>query len=159
MALRHNPLTNRKGDDTMTVQKNKELIHRYVEEVHNQQDLDIISEFVDEDDLEDGIDHLRQFFTAFPDNHTTVLDLFGEREKIVARLRVKGTNEGPFAGQPAIGNRIQFDSIRIYRIVDDKIVETWAMQDRLGLMEQLDFVRAAGEVNWGAGEDEPSWNR
>jgi predicted ester cyclase len=138
----------------MTVQKNKDLIRRYVEEVYNKQDLDTLWEFVDEGISEDSVDHLRQFFTAFHDVHTTILDLFGEGDKVVARLRVKGTNKGPFAGQPPTGKKVQFDSIRIYRIVDNKIVESWAMQDRLGLMEQLGFIKAAGEVNWGAGEED-----
>lgn len=134
----------------MTIQKNKGLIHRYVEEVYNKQDLDAFLEFVDEGISEEGSDHLQQFFTAFPDAHTTVLDMFGEGDKVVARLRINGTNKGPFAGQPPTGKKVQFDSIRIYRIVDDKIVASWAMQDRLGLMEQLGFIRVAGEVNWGA---------
>jgi predicted ester cyclase len=135
----------------MTVQENKALIGRYVEEVYNKQNLDTYLEFVDEGISEDGADHLRQFLTAFPDAQTTVLDIFGEGDKVVARLRINGTNKGPFAGQPPTGKKIQFDSIRIYRIIDEKIVASWAMQDRLGLMEQLGFIRAAGGVNWGAG--------
>jgi predicted ester cyclase len=131
-------------------EENKALIRRYVEEVYNRQDLNAYLEFVDEGVAEDGADHLQQFFTAFPDAHTTVLDMFGEGDKVVARLRINGTNNGPFAGQPPTGKKIQFDSIRIYRIVDNRIVESWAMQDRMGLMEQLGLISVAGEVNWGA---------
>ena len=138
----------------MTIQKNKDLILRYVEEVYNKQDLEAYLEFVAGDDVESGADHLQQFFTAFPDTHCTVLDLFGEGDKVVGRLRINGTNKGPFAGQPPTGKKIQFDSIRIYRIADNKIVESWAMQDRLGLMEQLGFVQSAGEVNWADGTEE-----
>lgn len=134
----------------MTVQKNKELIRRYVEEVYNKQDLETYLAFAAGPVLEQGADHLRQFFTAFPDSHATVLDLFGEGDKVIARLRIDGTHKGPFAGQPPTGKKVQFDSFRIYRIVDDKIVASWAMQDRLGLMEQLGLVRTAGEVDWGA---------
>jgi predicted ester cyclase len=137
----------------MTVESNKALIRRYVEVVYNKQDLDAYLEFVGGAIVEEAGDHLRQFFTAFPDARTTLLDLFGEGEKVLGRLRVNGTNDGPFAGQPPTGKEVQFDSFRIYRIVDGKIVETWAMQDRLGLMEQLGFVRSAGEVNWAAGDD------
>jgi predicted ester cyclase len=138
----------------MTIQKNKELILRYVEDVYNKQDLEAYMEFVGGDLVEAGADHLRQFFTAFPDTHCTVLDLFGEDDKVVGRLRINGTNKGSFAGQPPTGKKIQFDSIRIYRFADDKIVESWAMQDRLGLMEQLGFVQSAGEVNWADGTEQ-----
>jgi len=137
----------------MTVQKNKALILRYVEEVYNKHDLTTFLEFVDEGMSEDGADHLQQFFSAFPDSQVTILDMFGEGDKIVGRLRISGTNTGSFAGQPPTGKKIQFDSFRIYRIVNGKIVESWAMQDRLGLMEQLGFIKAAGEVNWGAGNE------
>jgi predicted ester cyclase len=133
----------------MPVEENKALIRRYVEQVYNQQDIDAAMEFIDESMPEAGVDHLQQFFTAFPDAHTTVLDLFGEGEKVVAYLRVNATNEGSFAGQPPTGKKVEFHSIRIYRIVKDKIVESWAMQDRLGLMEQLGLIRVAGEANWG----------
>ncbi len=44
---------------------------------------------------EDGAEHLQQLFTSFPDVHTTVLNMFGEGDKIVARLRINDTNNGP----------------------------------------------------------------
>ena len=132
----------------MAIQENKDLIHRFVEEIYNQKNLDNYSDFVGEEILEQGIDHMQQFFTAFPDSQTTVLDIFGEGEKVVARLLVQGTNKGAFAGQPPTGKKVEFVSIRIYRIGENKIIESWAMQDQLGLMQQLGFVRTVGDVNW-----------
>jgi predicted ester cyclase len=132
----------------MAIQENKDLIHRFVEEIYNQKNLDNYSDFVGEEILEQGIDHMQQFFTAFPDSQTTVLDIFGEGEKVVARLLVQGTNKGTFAGQPPTGKKVEFVSIRIYRIGENKIIESWAMQDQLGLMQQLGFVRTVGDVNW-----------
>ncbi len=120
----------------------------------NRHNLDTNREFLSDELHESGISHLRQFFDAFTDNRTTLLDMFGEGDKIVARLLVRGTNLGSFAGQPPTGRKVDFHSIRIYRFENQKIVETWAMQDRLGLMEQLGFVRLAGEVDWASGEEE-----
>lgn len=137
----------------MSVQENKELIRKYTEEVYNQQDLDRALDFVGGELAEQGIDHLEQFFTAFPDSQTTILDLFGEGDRVVARLLVSGTHKGPFAGQPATGKEIEFISIRIYRFEDGKIVESWAMQDRMGLMEQLGFIKVIGDVNWAGGDE------
>ena len=82
----------------MKTQENKELIRRFVEEVYNRQDLDNYWEFVNDDLPDDAVEHLQQFFTAFPDVHTTVLDLFGEGDKVVGRMLIRGTNKGPFAG-------------------------------------------------------------
>jgi steroid delta-isomerase-like uncharacterized protein len=138
----------------MSVQEYKEIIRRYTEEVYNQQDLDRALDFVGGELAEQGIDHLKQFFTAFPDSQTTILDLFGEGDRVVARLLVSGTHKGPFAGQPATGKEIEFISIRIYRFEDGKIVETWAMQDRMGLMQQLGLIQVVGDVNWAGGYDD-----
>jgi predicted ester cyclase len=81
--------------------------------------------------------------------------MVAEGDKVVARLRASATNTGPFAGQPPTGVEVQIHSIRIYQVADGKIIDTWAMQDRLGLMEQLGLVQSAGgDVNWAAGEDD-----
>lgn len=139
----------------MTIQENKELVRRYNEEIWNRHKIEKMGEFVHDDLLEESIEHVRQFLTAFPDAHITIKDLFGEGDKVAARLSATATNTGSFAGQPATGKEVQIHSIRIYRIADDKIVDTWAMQDRLGLMEQLGFVQSAGgHVNWAAGEED-----
>jgi len=39
-------------------------------------------------------------------------------------------------------------------VANGKVVETWATQDRLALMEQLGLVQSTGGVSWAAGEDE-----
>lgn len=138
----------------MTIQENKDLIRRYVAEVYNGHNLDIIGEFVGDDLPDAGIEHLRQFFTAFPDSHTILEDLIAEGDKVVGFLLISGTNTGPFAGRPPTGKKVQFRSFRVYRIAEGKIVESMAMQDRLGLMEQLGLVQsAAGDVNWAAGDE------
>ena len=139
----------------MTVEENKKLIRRYAEEIYNKQDLSNYSDFVSDEILDFGVEHLEQFFNAFSNMHTNILDLFGEGEKVIARLEVHGTNTGSFAGQPPTGKKVKFESYRIYRIVNKKIVETWAMQDRLGLMEQLGFVQSASSnVNWGSTDED-----
>ncbi len=139
----------------MTAEGNKEFIRRYVEEIYNKRDLTNYSEFVSDEILDFGVEHLEQFFTAFSDTQTNILDMFGEGEKVIARLDIHGTNTGSFAGQPATGKKVNFESYRIYRIVDNKIVESWAMQDRLGLMEQLGFVQSTtSNINWGSTDEE-----
>jgi predicted ester cyclase len=138
----------------MTIQENKELVRRHVEEIWNGHNLEKVGEFVGGDILDEGTEHIQQFLTAFPDVHVTIDDLIAEGDKVVARLRVIGTNSGPFAGQPPTGKKIQFGSFRIFRIAGGKLVESWAMQDRLGLMEQLGLVQTAGGVNWAAGQED-----
>lgn len=136
----------------MNIQENKEFIRRYNEVVWNAHDLDKAVDFLGGDQT---VDHVRQFLAAFPDVQVTIDDLIAEGDKVVARLRATATNTGPFAGQPLIGKKVEIHSIRIYRIFGNRIVDTWAMQDRLGLMEQLGLVQpVGGKANWAAGDDE-----
>jgi len=135
----------------MGIQENKDLIQTYNQVVWNGHDPDKAMEYLG-GDMDD--EHVRQFMTAFPDTHVTIEDMIAEGDKVVARLRATATNTGPFAGNPPTGKKVEINSIRIYRISDNKIVETWAMQDRLGLMEQLGLVQSAGgKVNWAGGDE------
>lgn len=139
----------------MTIQENKELVRRYNEEIWNNHNLEKANEFMGADFLEESIEHVRQFLIAFPDVHVTIEDLIAEGDKVVARLVANATNTGPFADHPPTGKKVEIRSIRIYRIANNKFIDTWAMQDRLGLMEQLGLVQTASDnVNWAAGEED-----
>lgn len=139
----------------MTTEENKEFIRRFVEEIYIKRDLSKYASFVSDEILDFSVEHIEQFFTAFTDAQVNVLDLFGEGEKVIARLDIHATNTGSFAGHPPTGKRVNFESYRIYRIVDGKIVGSWAMQDRLGLMEQLGLVQpASSNVNWGSTDED-----
>lgn len=64
-------------------------------------------------------------------------DLIAEDDKVVARLTFHGTRRGPFRDMAPTGRAIRFGAIRIYRLADGRLVETWAHQDSLGLVAQL----------------------
>lgn len=132
---------------------NEELVRRQIHEVWTERRVEALPDFVGPDLLEEATEHVRQFLDAFSDIHVDIEDLIAGGDRVVARLTISATHSGPFAGAAGTGNRISFGSFRIYRISDGKIVETWAMQDRLALMEQLGLVQtAAGPVEWAAGE-------
>jgi len=134
----------------MGIEENKELVRRYNDEIWNKHNLE---KFDDYASGTESADHVQQFLTAFPDVQLKIEDMIAEGDKVVARLHATATNKGSFAGNPPTGNKVDIHSIRIYRIADNKIVETWAMQDRLGLMEQLGLVQSAGgNVNWADGK-------
>jgi predicted ester cyclase len=67
----------------MTIHANKELVRRYNEEIWNNHNLEKASEFMDDDFLEESIEHVRQFLIAFPDAHVTIEDLIAEGGKVV----------------------------------------------------------------------------
>lgn len=54
-----------------------------------------------------------------------MLDVFSEKDMVAARVLFDGIHTGPCMGIPATGKRIQFEALEHFRVVDEKIVESW----------------------------------
>jgi predicted ester cyclase len=101
---------------------------------------------------EEVAQHYHQLLGGFPDLQVRIEgDLIAEGDLVVARLTLTGTHTGPFAGRDASGRFARWSSIRIYRFAGGKVVQTWAMQDRLGLLQQLGALPELEPVNWAGG--------
>jgi predicted ester cyclase len=136
----------------MSAEERKQLIYGLVDEVWNQHDAAAIDRYFGPGLREEVGEHYQQLLRGFPDLKVTIEgDLIAEGDMVVARLALTGTHIGPFAGQPGSGRLVRWSSIRIYRTADDKVVQTWAMQDRLGLLQQLGAMSAGEAVNWAGG--------
>jgi predicted ester cyclase len=140
---------------------NRDIAVEYADIMWNQRDLErgltyLTPELADEA----GLAHVTELFDAFSDLRVDILEPgpIAEGDYVVLRVAVSGTNDSAnFAGQPPSDKHMRWESIRIFGFEDGKIAKTWAMQDRLGLMEQLGAVTStAGEVAWAAGDDESS---
>ena len=95
-----------------------------------------------------GKEGVRQLFkmmrAAFPDLHLEPEDVLVDGDKVVARVRCTGTNEGEFMGMPPTGKSVDLEFIDIIRFGDDGLArEHWGVFDRMGMMEQLGLVPAA----------------
>jgi predicted ester cyclase len=78
--------------------------------------------------------------SAFPDKVSEIEDIFGEGDRVVARIRQRGTNTGglPWLGIPANDAKTDFRWIQISRHDEDgRIAETWAQMEVVKLMQQL----------------------
>ena len=88
-------------------------------------------------------------FTAFPDWHETIEDLFAEGDRVVAKTTGRGTHLGTpiypqpggmiayLVGQPPTGRPLEWGVIHVFRIADGKIVEHYARRDDLGALQRL----------------------
>ena len=74
---------------------------------------------------------------AFADQRYEVHRLIGEGETVVIECTLHGRHTGEFMGIPPTGREIALRSVHIVRYRDGREVETWALQDRLGLLQQL----------------------
>jgi len=89
-----------------------------------------------------------KLWEAFPDLTWTCEDMVAEGDRIVLRVRLRGTNSGPlrFARMPlpATGRTFDGEAIYIFRVAGGEIVELWSQRDELGLLRQLGHLTLAG---------------
>lgn len=88
--------------------------------------------------------YAREFRTAFPDFHDTVELQLAEGDLVATRFRSTGTQRGSFLGIGATNRELSWTGTTIDRIVDGKIVESWANWDLAGLLQQLGALGSTG---------------
>jgi steroid delta-isomerase-like uncharacterized protein len=76
---------------------------------------------------------------AMPDRKTQIQEMIAEDDRVMARIRMTGTNTGgfPILNVPANGNKVDIEWISIYTIKDGKATDHRAVMDLAGLMQQL----------------------
>jgi predicted ester cyclase len=74
---------------------------------------------------------------AFPDMELPLLDFVAEGDKVLVRLKVKGTHTGAFGEMAATGRKIDIDVLDLFQFKDGVLVEHWALLDNLGMLKQL----------------------
>jgi predicted ester cyclase len=77
---------------------------------------------------------------AFPDMQLTLEDFVAEGEKVLVRLRVKGTHTGAFGDMAATGRKIDIGVLDLFQIRDNRLIEHWALLDNLGMLKQLGAI-------------------
>lgn len=77
---------------------------------------------------------------AFSEQRYDVHQVIGEGETVVIDATMHGRHTGEFFGIPPTGREVAMRTIHLIRYRDGREVETWALQDRLGLMQQLGAI-------------------
>jgi serine phosphatase RsbU (regulator of sigma subunit) len=128
---------------------NKAIFRRYVEEVVNQGNLEIVDEIFDryvahqpdgsviERGPEDVKRFLGEFHAAFPDFHAIIEDQIAEGDRVMTRYRWRGTHGGEFRGIAPTGGEQEINGIGVFRFSSEgKVVESWDSYDQFSLMRQ-----------------------
>jgi steroid delta-isomerase-like uncharacterized protein len=135
----------------MSLQENKAVVRRFVEEVQCQHNLAALDElfspdFVDRSGMSNPptLEGSRQLFTmmfaAFPDMRFVIRQQIAEGDKVLTHKTLQGTQLGPFMGIPATGKAVAVDVMDIFTVAGGKITEHWTVGDMLGMMQQLGVV-------------------
>jgi serine phosphatase RsbU (regulator of sigma subunit)/ketosteroid isomerase-like protein len=127
-------------------EKNKALVRRFIE-AQLEKDLAALEEmmapdFVDrslmpgqEPDREGFKHSVAENVDTFSDISYTIDDQIAEGDKVTTWYTGSSTHDrGPFMGIPPTGKRESFKGVFLHRIVGDKIVEEWSLNDALDVM-------------------------
>ncbi len=94
--------------------------------------------------LPQGLAGRKQFvatvLAAFSDYHGELQELLAEGDKVVTRVQWTGTQDGPYDGRPATGNKLMFSTADFFRIENGKIAEHWDVVDTLARAVALGLV-------------------
>ena len=135
------------------LEANKRLIRGYIEEVFNKHQPEASDRFVAKDFIEhnprlphEGLAGTKKFlnivFAAFSDYHGEIQNLVAEGDMVVSRTQWTGTNDGPYDGRPATGNKLVFSTSDFFRIENGKIAERWDVVETLARSVALGLVPA-----------------
>jgi steroid delta-isomerase-like uncharacterized protein len=128
----------------MSLEANKAIIRRVIEESINQGNLSAIDAvfapaFVDRSspDQPPGPEGVKAYIAAvragFPDLRVSIEDMIAEGDKVVVRTVWRGIHRGTYEGKAPTGRRVSRTMIQIFRIEDGKIQEEW--NEGRGLLE------------------------
>lgn len=143
----------------MSVEANKRLIERLMDEGHNRQDAAAAAAFYSDD----ASNHLRTvgragmqavfetLYAVFPDFHYTIEENTAEDDRVVCKVTMTGTHRGQpkipdaFSGMlndvPPTGKAVKVLQFHSFRIRDGLIAAHAAVRDDMGMVLQLGLVK------------------
>ena len=136
----------------MSVAENIAVVRRFVDDVMNGRQLDVIdqivaADFVYIDPAYPGVvgpDALRTIISeaqaAFPDLQWTTEEQICQDDTVVSRYTWSGTQVNAFRYIPATGRKATITGISIDRLANGRLVETRMLRDDLGFLRQLGVI-------------------
>jgi steroid delta-isomerase-like uncharacterized protein len=144
----------------MSTEDNKAVVRRFCDEVMNGRNLVVLDDILaptfegfkvegeaQGQNCEEFKQTMAMILNAFPDFHQTIHDWVAEKDKVVTRWTIQGTQQGEYLGVPPTGKQIKATGMDIFRVVDGKMVEHWVELDMFGTMQQLGVIPVPGQAN------------
>ena len=143
----------------MSIDENKLLIRRFIEEIINTGNVDAIERFIASDYTEVhegkkhavGItgakEHILGVRQTYPDLTLTVDQQIGEGEWVATCITARGTHKGSWLGMKPTGKAVAFTGVNINRIVDGRIVEHGGAANLLEPLLEIGAIRIVGNSN------------
>ena len=127
----------------MSIEANKALARRIVDEMWNTRNLNVINE-VYAPQFGGGHAAARQFveanLAAFPDLQITIHDQIAEDDLVTTRYSMRATHQGEIANIPPTGKQFEVTGIEMHRFAEGKLIELWNIVDMLGILQQVGII-------------------
>jgi predicted ester cyclase len=122
----------------VSIEHNKSLVRRLVDEAIGQHRVDILEEVAAADFAAVARRWVEPFQGAFPDFKMRIVELIGEGDTVVGHFKCSGTHRGEWLGVPATGRRFEdVDEVYIFHVRDGKLVSALGVEDNLTRLRQL----------------------
>ncbi|MBT8306527.1 MAG: ester cyclase [Maribacter sp.] len=98
-----------------------------------------------------GITNVQEFYanylTGFSNIEFTIVDVFGQGDKIMKHWNFKGTHSGDFFGIPATGKMVDIDGVTLVKMKNGKITQEQDFMDNMAFMQQLGILSSPDNVS------------
>ncbi|HAT44455.1 MAG TPA: ester cyclase [Ktedonobacter sp.] len=137
-----------KGELPMSIEENKALVRRFVEEFWNRGNTAAADELMTADATiflpgrgQVNKESFKAFAltlrSAFPDWNSTPEELITEEDSVAERWTGRGTHQGEFQGISPTGRQVAVPGFVFYHITSGKIAEFRGLFDGLSMLHQL----------------------
>lgn len=133
----------------MTIEQNKQIMRRMIDEIWNQGNLAAADELFAANHTSpsapqlppgsEGVKFLvKMFREAMPDYHMDIDLMVADEKQVTGRFTQSGTHSGgDLMGMKPSGRKATWTEIGVLRIDGGKIVESWYEVDMLSMIQQL----------------------
>ena len=141
----------------MSIERNKELVRRYYEEVVSTGDIERVPEFIASEytevygnvrytlGVEGAKEHVQGVRRVYPDLRVTVDHQIAEADWVVSLVTARGTHSAEWLGIPASGTELAFTGVNVDRVIGGRITEHGGAANLLEPMLEAGVIRAAGK--------------
>ena len=126
----------------------KELVEKYFIEGYQNKNYDYVLNLMSDNYFDhspasarsnkDAVNILKIVEGMFSNLKITVMQLIEEGEFVSCRIKYEALHTGECMGVSATNKKISFEALEIFKIIDEKIVESWGYWPDMDILHQLE---------------------
>lgn len=111
-----------------------------INETHFDRDITLVTSPENIVGIEAFKNYYKNYVTGFSNVKFTIVDVFGQGDKIVKHWNFKGKHTGDFFGIPATGKDVDVDGVTLVKMKEGKIAREQDFMDNLEFMQQIGLI-------------------